>query len=111
MESAPQSTITHNAVIESASDFGQPHANRRGSGGGIKRRPALPKRAALNRRDHAKITCRAQRRKGHKRSISAGIYAGMRAFLWNPRNGCKTAAAAVFPGPARPEISEPTSRR
>src|ERR1700681_2470865 len=75
MESAPQSTITHNAVIESASDFGQPHANRRGRGGRIKRRPALPKRAALNRRDHAKIALPAQRRERPKRSISAGICA------------------------------------
>jgi hypothetical protein len=49
-------------------------AHHRGSGGRIKTRPALPKRAALNRRDHAKITSRAQRRGGAKRSISAGIY-------------------------------------
>jgi hypothetical protein len=48
-------------------------AERRGSGGRIKRRPALPKRAALNRRDHAKIISPAQRREGPKRSISAGI--------------------------------------
>src|SRR5665647_2802514 len=49
------------------------HAYHRGSGGRIKRRPALPKRAALNRRDHAKIAFPAQRCGGHKRSISAGI--------------------------------------
>jgi hypothetical protein len=49
------------------------HAGRRGSGGRIKRRPALPKRAALNRQDHAKIAFPAQRREGPKPSISAGI--------------------------------------
>src|SRR5882757_4750412 len=80
MESAPQSTITHNAVIEFASDSGSYPTPRRGSGGRIKRRPALPKRAALNRRDHAKIICRAQRREGPKRSISAGIWLEMTAL-------------------------------
>src|SRR5450432_3795752 len=49
MESAPQSTITHNAVIEFASDPVLPQAQYRGSGGRTKRRPALPKRAASNR--------------------------------------------------------------
>src|SRR5664279_5500251 len=52
-----------------------PHADRRESGGRIKKRPALPKRAALNRRDHAKITCWAQRHEGPKAPISAGICA------------------------------------
>src|ERR1700688_4131138 len=55
-------------------------AEHRGSGGRIKRRPALPKRAALNRRDHAKIVSRAQRRGGHKTSISAGIRRGNARF-------------------------------
>src|SRR5438105_7846269 len=54
-------------------DLGVPHAYRRGRGGRIKRRPALPKRTALNRRDHAKIASPAQRRVGPKRSNSAGI--------------------------------------
>ena len=97
MESAPQSTITHNAVIEFASDPGLTPRHRRGSGGRIKRRPALPKRAALNRRDHAKIVSPAQRREGHKRSISAGICAWrLPAFRRNPRNGCKTGALSAI---------------
>src|SRR5260370_27827216 len=51
MESAPQSTIAHNAVIESASDAGVvPRHHREERGRRIKRRPALPKRAAPNRR-------------------------------------------------------------
>src|SRR3979490_2644397 len=113
MESAPQSTITHNAVIEFASDLFlfPPHAYHRGSGGRIKRRPALPKRAALNRRDHAKIICRAQRRGGHKRSISAGICVDTGAFRQNPRNGCRKGAAALSPCPGRPKTLELTPRR
>jgi hypothetical protein len=63
-------------------------AHHRGSGWRIKRRPALPKRAALNRRDHAKITSPAQRREAPKRSISAGIYRqtapGRHSTLRNP---------------------------
>src|SRR3954447_23934581 len=69
MESAPQSTITHNAVIESASDAGVAPRHHRERGGRIKRRPSLPKRAASNRRDHAKIVSPAQRRGGQKASI------------------------------------------
>src|SRR5260370_18571145 len=111
MESAPQSTMTHNAVIEFASDFDPTHANHRGSGGRIKRRPALPKRAALNRRDHAKITCRAQRCGGHKRSNSAGIWVEMRAFRKNPRNDCKRGALARCPCPRRPKTLGPTYPR
>jgi hypothetical protein len=38
MESAPQSTIAHNAVIEFASDLGPPNAYRRGSGGRTKKK-------------------------------------------------------------------------
>src|SRR5471032_1390004 len=101
MESAPQSTIAHNAVIEFASDLDLHPTPRRGSGGRIKRRPALPKRAALNRRDHAKIICPAQRRGGHKDANSAGICAEMRAFRKNLRNDCRTAVLARFRGPAR----------
>src|SRR5260221_14231480 len=81
MESAPQSTITHNAVIEFASDFDSYPTQHRGSGGRIKRRPALPKRAALNRRDHAKIAPPAQRRGGHNGAISAAICAETRRIL------------------------------
>src|SRR6266851_2615563 len=114
MESAPQSTITHIAVIELASDPGVPHACRRGRGGRIKRRPALPKRAALNRRDHAKITPPAQRRGGQKPSISEGISRRLRLFARkpeNPRNGCRRGAAALSPCPRRPKSSELTTPR
>src|SRR5471032_1580373 len=106
MESAPQSTIAHNAVIESASDFLVYPTPRRGSGGRIKRRPALPKRAALNRRDHAKIVSPAQRRGGHKRSISAGICVETGAFSEISRNGSRRSAAVLFPCPARRETPE-----
>jgi hypothetical protein len=58
-----------------------PHRER---GGRIKRRPALPKRVTLNRRDHAKIISRAQRRGAPKPPISAGIYAETGAFRENP---------------------------
>ena len=71
MESAPQSTITHNAVIEFASDPDLPHARHRGRGGRIKRRPALPRRAASNRagpcQNHSP---RRNAAEGPKRSIS-----------------------------------------
>jgi hypothetical protein len=75
MESAPQSTIAHIAVI----DLPQililtprltPRERR-----AYKKKASPAQRAALNRRDHAKITCRAQRREGHKTSISSGICA------------------------------------
>src|SRR5450759_1984411 len=111
MESAPQSTITHNAVIEFASDPGLPHAGHRRSGGRIKTRPALPKRAALNRRDHAKIASPAQRCGGHKRSISAGISVEAEAFRRKARNGCKTGAVTRSPCPARTKTLGPTYQR
>src|SRR5882757_1215257 len=69
MESTPQSTITHNAVIEFASDAGVAPRLPRERGRRIKRRPSLPKRAASNRRDHAKKASPAQRREGQKTSI------------------------------------------
>src|SRR5450432_1174292 len=94
MESAPQSTIAHNAVIEFASDLDLHPTPRRGSGGRIKRRPALPKRAALNRRDHAKIICPAQRRGGHKKANSAGISAEIGPIPGLTRN-LRAAAVAV----------------
>src|ERR1700738_3167268 len=88
-----------------------PHAYHRGSGGRIKRRPALPKRAALNRRDHAKITSPAQRHGGPKPSISAGICVGGGGFLYTPKNDCRRGAAALFPCPARPETLGLTYQR
>src|ERR1700674_1948455 len=111
MESAPQSTITHNAVIEFASDLFlfPPHACRRGSGGRIKRRPTLPKGRPQIGRDHAKIVSPAQRCDGRKRSISAGICSETGLFariLENPRNGYRTGAAAQSPCPARPKTLE-----
>src|SRR3977135_4007054 len=69
MESAPQSTITHNTVIEFASDPDLAPRHPRERGRRIKRRPSLPKRAASNRRDLAKIVSPAQRRGGQKPSI------------------------------------------
>jgi hypothetical protein len=69
-----------------------PDAERRGSGGRIKRRPALPKRAALNRRDHAKIVSSAQRRGRPNRSISAGISIETGGFRQIPKNDCRTGA-------------------
>src|ERR1700737_65775 len=112
MESAPQSTITPNAVIEFASDPDSlTHADRRGGGGRIKRRPALPKRAALNRRDHAKITSPAQRHGGPKPSISAGICVATGAFRKNPKNDCRRGAAALFSCPSRPETLGLTYQR
>src|SRR5258705_9770679 len=68
IESAPQSTITHNAVIEFASDFlfhpaPSPRSRR------THKKEAFPaQRAASNRRDHAKIATPAQRRGGQKPS-------------------------------------------
>src|ERR1700682_6025692 len=69
MESAPQSTITHNTVIEFASDLESTPRHPRERGRRIKRRPSLPKRAASNRRDLAKIVSSAQRRGSQKPSI------------------------------------------
>src|SRR3954452_5240680 len=103
MESAPQSTIAHSAVIEFASDLDLAHAHHRRNGGRIKKKAYPARSAALNRGDHAKITCGAQRRGAPKRSISAAICVGMRAFRQNPRNGCRTGAAEASPCPARPE--------
>src|SRR3954465_5668624 len=111
MESAPQSTITHNAVIEVASDLYLAHAHHRGSGGRIKKKACPARRTALNRRDHAKITSRAQRRGAPKPLICAAICAGIGAFRRNARNGCRTGGAAVCPCPAYPETSAPTRRR
>src|SRR6185312_4490756 len=47
MESAPQSTINHNAVIEFASDPGCPHARAAGCGGRTKRKPAPAQEGGL----------------------------------------------------------------
>src|SRR6202020_2703725 len=83
MESAPQSTITHNAVIEFASDPDLAPRHDRGRGGRIKRRPALPKRAASNRRDHAKIVSPAQRSERPSRAFlrpQAAVFASDLAF-------------------------------
>src|SRR5947207_15548711 len=106
MESAPQSTIAHNAVIELASRSWctprrSPRARR-----AHKKKACPPKRAALNRRDHAKITLPAQRRGEPKPSISAGICVEAGAFRENPRNGCRRGAAALSPCPRRRGISE-----
>src|ERR1700730_967286 len=81
-----------------------PHAYHRGSGGRIKRRPALPKRAALNRRDHAKIAPAVQRHERSKRSISADFSVEIFASVKNFRNGCRTGGEALSPCPAHPEI-------
>src|ERR1700682_210150 len=80
MESAPQSTITHNTVIEFASDLDSIPRHPRERGRRIKRRPSLPKRAASNRRDHAKIVSPAPRRGGQKPSIFERKLPGNAAF-------------------------------
>ena len=87
-----------------------PHAHHRGSGGRIKKRPALPKRAASNRRDHAKIASPGATPWSAK-TVDLGRYlaAAIASFqLRNARNGCRTGAAALFPCPAHPENSAPT---
>ena len=111
MESAPQSTITHNAVIEFASDL-----------------VLTPRPSPRERRAHKKKACPAQKgglksagpcqnhlpgatpRNGLKR-VDFGRYLRSGAFEArfgkNPRNGCRRGAAAVFPCPARPEILGP----
>src|ERR1700676_5141421 len=92
-----------------------PHADHRGSGGRIKRRPALPKRAALNRRDHAKITSPAQRRQRPKRSISAGISVSadlMPGLAGNLRAGADGALEIRWiRRPTRPEQPQPRRAR
>jgi hypothetical protein len=72
MESAPQSTIAHNAVIEFASDPVIPRLSPRARPA-HKKKACPAQRVTLIRRDHAKITSRAQRRASHKTAISAGI--------------------------------------
>src|ERR1700722_8032858 len=101
MESAPQSTITHNAVIEFASDLFlfPPHACHRGSGGRIKKRPTLPKRAASNRAGPCQNRIPgATLRKAQTVDFSR-VFVPKRALfariLENPRNGYRTGAAAL----------------
>src|SRR5580698_10247741 len=105
MESAPQSTITHNAVIEFASD---PDSS--------------PSPSPRERRAHKKKACPAQ--KGGLKSarpcqnhipgatprsaktVDFGRYlvqtAWGRAFAETFRNGCRSGGQAPSPCPARP---------
>src|SRR4051794_41968477 len=103
MESAPQSTITHNAVIEVASDLDLAHAHHRGSGGRIKKKACPARRTALNRRDHAKITSRAQRRGAPKTLIFAAICGGIGAFRRKAKKGCRTGGGRGFSRPPPPK--------
>src|SRR6267154_3974180 len=105
MESTPQSTITHNAVIEFASDAGVAPRLPRERGRRIKRRPSLPKRAASNRRDHAKIVPPAQRRGGQKTSIFERNHRQKRPFC-PPQN---TRARPIPKGLSGPAIHFSTS--
>src|SRR6516162_479916 len=66
MESAPQSTINHNAVIELASDLRWPHARPRHLRRTLKKKARLPKKGPQIGPDHAKIDPPAQRRYGQK---------------------------------------------
>src|SRR6188472_2486921 len=72
MESAPQSTIAHNTFIDFASDPGLPHTAPR-ERRAHKKKACPAQRAALNRRDHAKIASATQRYGRPKPTISAGI--------------------------------------
>src|SRR6185437_672098 len=113
MESAPQSTITHNAVIEFASDPDLAPRRNRLMRRRIKRRPALPKRAASNRRDHAKIASPAQRREGPRRAFladQAPVFAPDLTFpaLTAPEWSCRRQESANPPNPAP---SDPTASK
>src|SRR5271156_5405528 len=108
MESTPQSTINHNAVIELASDLVRmsPAPRPRKPTGAQKSGPPCPKGGPEIGGDHAQNASRAQRRGLQKRSISKGICAAGGYFHQNPRNGYRTCALAPVPHPLRPEISE-----
>src|ERR1700721_842098 len=114
MESAPQSTITHNAVIEFASDlflFPTPRLSPRERRAHKKRALPCPKGRPQIGRDLAKIIPRAQRREGRKRSISPCICSETGAFRQNARNGYRTGAGARCPCPVRPRIGGAPDRR
>src|SRR6185437_1647109 len=66
MESAPQSTINHNAVIEFASDTGWPHALAANAAGAQEGGQPCPKGRPQIGPDHAKIASPAQRRGDQK---------------------------------------------
>src|SRR5256885_12869752 len=77
-------------------DPGVPHAYRRGRGGRIKRRPALPKRAALNRRGQAQNTPPAPPPRGAKTAHFAGNFVGGRGFFSkNSKRRLERTAAAI----------------
>src|ERR1700761_5763887 len=98
MESTPQSTINHNAVIELASDLLRcPPRHRCYRGGRSKSRPALPKGWPEIGRDHAKIAPPAQRQGLEKWSISAGICAATGHLRKIPKNGCRKCASTPAP--------------
>src|SRR6202035_79901 len=106
MESTPQSTINHNAVIELASDLLRyPPRRRCNRGGRSKSRPPCPKGGPEIGGDHAKITSPAQRRGLQKPSISKGICVEPGYFHQNPRWGQRTRAPPPVPYPSNPEIS------
>src|ERR1700733_9453632 len=114
MESAPQSTITHNAVIEFASDlflFPTPRLSPRERRAHKKRALPCPKGRPQIGRDLAKIIPPAQRCEGRKRSIQPCICSETGAFRQNARNGYRTGAAARYPCPAHPGTVGTTYRR
>jgi hypothetical protein len=82
-ESAPQSTINHNAVIEVASDLGWPHAIAADAAGAQKAGSPCPKGRPQIGRDHAKIAPPAQRRGGHKSAIFGRFFASRRMFSFD----------------------------
>src|SRR3974390_3147763 len=73
-ESAPQSTINHNAVIELASDLDGPTPSPRDAAGAQEAGPPCPKERPQIGRDHAKIASRAQRCGGHKSAIFGSFF-------------------------------------
>src|SRR5882724_7835140 len=92
MESTPQSTITHNVVIEFASDLWCSPTPRRGRGPASKKGGLpCPKGRPQIGGDHAKKVSPAQRRGGPKPVISAGICwpqpVLFRLFLEQDRDG------------------------
>src|SRR5580692_1542176 len=99
MESAPQSTINNNAVIEFASDPDcqfTPCPRKRER---PKRRPAPPKGLPQIGRNHAKIDPRVQRREWPKRSISAGIWREQSLFAKILEMAVREALQRYLPAP------------
>src|SRR5438445_12111577 len=98
MESAPQSTIAHIAVIEPASEAGVvPRHHREERGGRIKRRPALPKGrpqiGGTMPKSYPRRNVAAGKNRRFRQVFTRKI-AACAGIPGNSRNGCRRGAEA-----------------